>query len=529
MERWIRKRRSALAFAIAFSMLMSAVLGMDARAAKKKISITKSAKVIAGKTVKIKLKNNANKVKWKVATGKKFVKIKKKSKKYVIVKGVKKGTAKVQAVIGKKKYTCTVKVSAKKKPSPAKPPKKTQIPKRTALPSPGGSSNIPQATNTPGVTASPGGNASSVPSETKNPGTPSPTPVGNASSAPQETENPVMPSPTSGGNASRAPEETKAPITTEAPSEIRTLVYDGSNGEEIRSELGSDTAQPGKVVVKDGVTTINVNAFVGCCAMVSISIPDSVTSVDTHSFFHCYNLAEIKVSDGNKMYDSRGDCNAIIRKSDDLLIAGCKNTIIPNSVKMISGQAFAGCAGLKSIDIPDSVNMIGTGAFLDCSNLASINVSDGVTTIYDYAFLGCSSLSSINIPDSVTEIGSGILSSCSGIAKITVSGGNKIYDSRDDCNAIIRSSDNELVAGCKSTIIPNSVTKIRDEAFSGCTGLISINIPNSVTEIGDYIEGTGVFSGCSNLTSITWKGITYKSIDDFTKAAYDFWSASSAY
>ena len=49
-----------------------------------------------------------------------------------------------------------------------------------------------------------------------------------------------------------------------------------------------------------------------------------------------------------------------------------------------------------------------------------------------------------------------------------------------------------------SVTIPNSVTKIGDSAFSGCSALNSITIPNSVTKIGG-----GAFDACSSLTSVT--------------------------
>lgn len=87
------------------------------QAAAKKVKITRSLKVKAGKTAKIKLKNNKSKPKWKVVKGKTVVKITKKTKKYAVIKGIKKGNARIQAVIGKKKYTCKITVSAKQNTS----------------------------------------------------------------------------------------------------------------------------------------------------------------------------------------------------------------------------------------------------------------------------------------------------------------------------------------------------------------------------------------------------------------------------
>ncbi len=84
------------------------------------------------------------------------------------------------------------------------------------------------------------------------------------------------------------------------------------------------------------------------------------------------------------------------------------------------------------------------------------------------------------------------------MTSMKVESGNTIYDSRNNCNAIIETSSNTLISGCINTTIPNSVTSIGHGAFKGCSGLTSVTIPNSVTSIG--VEA---FSYCSGLTSVT--------------------------
>ena len=106
-------------------------------------------------------------------------------------------------------------------------------------------------------------------------------------------------------------------------------------------------------------------------------------------------------------------------------------------------------------------------------------------------------LTSVTIPNSVTTIGDDAFWHCTGLTSITVEKGNAVYDSRENCNAIIETQTNTLIRGCKNTIIPGSVTTIGSGAFWACTGLTSVTIPNSVTTIGDI-----AFWGCTNLKEI---------------------------
>ena len=184
----------------------------------------------------------------------------------------------------------------------------------------------------------------------------------------------------------------------------------------------------------------------------------------------------------------------------------CTWTLDDDGLLTISGNGamadygFCGPWGdkIKNVVIESGVTAIGKEAFSGCTSLESVTIGDSVTSIGNFAFRYCTSLVGVTIPDSVTSIGAGAFEVCAGLESLTVDTNNTVYDSRNNCNAVIETGSNTLIAGCKNTVIPNDVTTVGEDAFFGCTSLTSVTIPDSVTSIGDF-----AFCGCTSLASVT--------------------------
>ena len=138
-----------------------------------------------------------------------------------------------------------------------------------------------------------------------------------------------------------------------------------------------------------GLTELTLDRFYSCDKLKSITIPSGISHIDGGSFGSCSSLEQISVDAGNSSFDSRLQCNAIIEKATNKLVAGCRTTIIPASVTIIGRDAFWGQWNFSWIDIPESVTTIEEDAFIYCANLWSINLPKGLTTIGKDAFYDC--------------------------------------------------------------------------------------------------------------------------------------------
>lgn len=169
------------------------------------------------------------------------------------------------------------------------------------------------------------------------------------------------------------------------------------------------------------IKTIEASVFYGCSNLKSLVIPASVTSFSSSLYYKlCRKLASIVVEEGNQVYDSRDNCNAVIQKSNNTLVLGCMNTVIPNTVKEIGDYAFDNCYGLKKIELPESVTRINSYGFSTCIEATEVNLPNSLTYIGGSAFYDCESLTVLKIPGSVTYIGSTSFAECSSLKEIVL-------------------------------------------------------------------------------------------------------------
>ncbi len=267
-------------------------------------------------------------------------------------------------------------------------------------------------------------------------------------------------------------------------------------------------------VVSDGrtysVVGVGAYAFSQSTELRSVSIPQSVESIGKYAFAGCYEL-------------------------EDVTFAG------KPSVKSIGGQAFLLCKSLSGIEIHESVESIGKYAFEMCENLKTVTYAPDarIALIDDYVFCH-TGLETFTLPRSVTAINPVAFCSNPGITEVTlpaqveriseqnpfayntqvermsVEPGNKRYDSRGDCNAIIETATNTLAAGCKTSRIPASVTGIGRSAFNHCTDMTDAALPATIRSIGKY-----AYLGCTGLKSFYFPSTMSVMADSV------FWKATS--
>lgn len=240
------------------------------------------------------------------------------------------------------------------------------------------------------------------------------------------------------------------------------------------------------VSIPDGIIAISDFAFFGCSSLATLFIPVSVIHIGKGVCKECSFLESIIVDSGNGIYNSANGSNVIVETSTNKLIAGCRNSVIPDGVKIIAEESFAGCQFLTSIVIPDGVERIEDRAFTACTRLSCpITIPNSVTTIGKFAFRMCP-ITELTLGNGLKEIGREAFTYSRFDAVIIPEGVSQI-------SAGVFMSNPQLT----SVKFSDRVTAIGDSAFYSCNNLSSIDIPGSVSVIGRE-----AFASC-NLAEVT--------------------------
>ena len=266
----------------------------------------------------------------------------------------------------------------------------------------------------------------------------------------------------------------------------------------------------------NSLRTIESQAFSGCSMLEDIEIPQSVTSIGGFAFYRCHKLTSITIP---ASVEQLGDAvfafdanlatvvinNETISQGQFLSCPNLRNVYLSNSVRYIGKKAFSVCTSLQSITIPEEIIAIGEDAFKGCSqlsdviwnvtqlsghdnyfpkNVRSITLGENVEVLPGN-LLAASEIDSLYIPSNIKNLNYAF-SSCRNLKRIVVSNENTIFDSRNDCNAIIATANDSLALGCKTSTIIATIKHIGNYAFNDCIGLEHVVIPDGVETLGDY-------------------------------------------
>ncbi len=346
----------------------------------------------------------------------------------------------------------------------------------------------------------------------------------------------------------------------------------------------SEITIPG-VIAGITVTTIRDNAFKENTALTSVSLPDNVKSIGASAFSACTNLQSINLNRVTGIGESAFEGCASLQNADLTSLKGIGNrtfyqcsslsTVSFGSVTSIGEYAFANCSALESVDLIN-IKSIGNSAFDSCGSLNSVYLK-AVKLIDAEAFAHCDSLTDIYYNGTqaewdTVEKGEGWNTGCppeqvvhchetAGDFTISyVSDGSVIITNYSGSATVLEipgEIDGRPVTAIEgfafncnrritSVTLPDSVTSIGHDTFSGCSALENINL-SRVTSIGGYgfegctaLEsidlscvislGQKAFAGCSSLKTLTMRDV--RSVGEtafagcsFTNVYYDFTSS----
>ena len=284
------------------------------------------------------------------------------------------------------------------------------------------------------------------------------------------------------------------------------VTYAGDSYSATQDEYSGDIIIPSTVTYygkERKVVSIGANAFRDCEGVTSVIIGDNVKEIGSCAFRGCNNLKYVSL--GKSVYsisDAFYYCDAIESVHYNCIYVGkcavnnssVMNITLGENVKSVGDFSGTGWYNKQPEGLLYLDNWL-IGYKGDAPN-GDIIIADGTTHINESAFSYCEYITSVTIPKSVIYIGDFFLRHCDAIVGLSVDKDNVVFDSRENCNAIIETNSNTIIKACINTIIPQTITKIGMCSFE-TLGIVEISIPDNVVEISG-----GAFSFCERLERV---------------------------
>ena len=287
---------------------------------------------------------------------------------------------------------------------------------------------------------------------------------------------------------------------------LYVVLEDGTAG--ITGYLGDETALVIPSVVDDlPVTAIGAYAF-EYAALTSVVIPEGVTVIDCEAFAAASALKEITLP-------------STLREIGEEAFIGCalEKVTLSEGVETLGERAFAGCWNLKTITLPNTLRRMGYGVFADCDELwglalpASLTEIDGnpipAIPLSQHFFANSLRIAPNNpvlrIENQMLLAGDTVICAARDVRDVTVPEGITTIG-----RGAFYSAQVERVT------LPEGLTNIQKEAFNGCFALRSVSLPESLQSIGD-----SAFDWCRSLTEITLpEGVQFLGRNAFERCGF---------
>ncbi|MCR4960232.1 MAG: leucine-rich repeat protein [Lachnospiraceae bacterium] len=255
------------------------------------------------------------------------------------------------------------------------------------------------------------------------------------------------------------------------------------------------------------------SVFRYCKSLTEVKLPSGIKSIGKRAFSEDVKLKKIVLPEGLKSigqyaFDETAITDIVIPESIKEIgdsafygLSALKTITFKGNVESIANYAFSNCNALTAINLPDSVKTIGTYAF-SSSGLKTISIPEGVTALAANTFNNCTSLTRVAIPSSVETIDLSAFYGTTSLRWIEVAKDNEVYSSSDG----MLYKDGKLIYcplgwdETKKLIVPQGATEIAEKAFYQNDTITDIIIPATVTKIGN-----NAFSNCNRLKTVTFE------------------------